>query len=132
MCCGEVPCHERAYQILGIALCALIAGLLLAYGFNRHYSLLTTVEAELLYGASDDARVFRFFAINWPNVGLILALVVICGLVAAIWPLLRNIRRSPIKDIKICVRSKYFLKHVSFERAYLHVGVILYPSTDKR
>jgi ABC-type antimicrobial peptide transport system permease subunit len=83
-----------------VALFALVAGLLFAYGFNKHYTLATTVEAKLLYGASNSARVFSFFSVNWRSVGMILGLVVACGLLSATWPLLRNVRRSPIKDMR--------------------------------
>jgi hypothetical protein len=85
---------------LCIALFALIAGLLIAYSFNRHYTLATTVEAKLLYGATDSTRVFRFFAIDWRSVSLVLGVVVACGLLSSTWPLARNVRRSPIKDMR--------------------------------
>ncbi len=82
------------------ALSALVVGLLLAYSFDQHYSLETTVEAKLLYGAANTTRAFRFFAVNWNNVSIVLAAVIACGLLSAIWPLARNVRRSPIRDMR--------------------------------
>lgn len=85
---------------LYVALFALIAGVALAYVFDHHFWLATTVQAQLLFGASDTSRSFHFFSIDARAVGLVLLIAIACGLVSMLLPLLRNVRRSPIKDMR--------------------------------
>ena len=84
---------------LYVALFALAAGLAAAFAFDHHFWKSTTVQAQLLFGASDSSRTFHFFALT-PYIWLVVALAVACGFFSMILPLLRNIRRSPIRDMR--------------------------------
>lgn len=84
---------------LYVALFALIAGVGLAYIFDRHFWQTTTVQAQLLFGASDASRQFHFFGFT-PLVWLVCVLAIVCGLVSMLPPLVRNLRRSPINDMR--------------------------------
>lgn len=82
-----------------VAVFSLIVGTGLAYFFDRHFWQSTTVQAQLLFGASDIHREFHFFSFA-PMVWLIAILAVVCGLISMLLPLIRNVRRSPISDMR--------------------------------
>ncbi len=82
-----------------VALFALVMGVIAAYVFDHYFWQTTTLEARLLYGAADSSRQFHFFA--WtPLITLVVVLVIVCGLLAMLLPVLRNVRRSPIRDMR--------------------------------
>jgi len=83
-----------------VALFALGLGFLTAHFFDIHYWQEATLQAQLIFGASDTAREFHFFALNIRLIGLIVLLMVVCGVVGMLIPLARNIRRNPIKDLR--------------------------------
>lgn len=82
-----------------VAMFALVVGVVLAFAFDRHFWQSTTVQARLLFGASDGSREFHFFCFT-PAIWLIALLAIMCGLVSMLLPLLRNVRRSPINDMR--------------------------------
>jgi ABC-type antimicrobial peptide transport system permease subunit len=83
-----------------IAIFSLAVGVLAAYGFDHHFWASTTVQAQLLFGASDTSREFHFHAFNTTSIVLVMAVAIGCGMVGMVLPLLRNVRRSPIKDMR--------------------------------
>lgn len=83
-----------------VACFALVVGLVAACVFDHHFWASTTVQAKLLFGATDASRQFHFFAINTLLIGLVLVAAIVCGLLSMVFPLLRNVRRSPIKDMR--------------------------------
>ncbi len=84
---------------LYVAIFALVAGVFVAKGFDYHFWKSTTVQAQLLFGASDTSREFHFIA--WTSlIWLVLLAALGCGLLGMTLPLLRNARRSPIKDMR--------------------------------
>lgn len=82
-----------------ITLFSLTVGILAAFIFDQHFSLVTTVQAQLAYGAAGTSTEFHFFKVT-SAVLLIVASILIAGLLSMILPLLRNIRRNPINDLR--------------------------------
>lgn len=85
---------------LAVALFALGVGTTIAFAIDNHFWHETTIQAQLLFGASDPTREFHFFALNWPAIGTILLVAIGAGIVSMIWPIIRNVRRNPIKDMR--------------------------------
>lgn len=85
---------------LCVAIFALGAGLLIAAGVDNHFWREATVQAQLLFGASNSQREFHFFALNLPVIGILLFIAVGSGILSMVWPLIRNVRRNPIKDMR--------------------------------
>ena len=85
---------------LFIALIAIIIGTLLAGWLDISWSDQATVSAQLAFSGAKDDMTFRLINF-WPTaivavVGLILA----AGLLSLLIPLVRNVRRSPLKDMR--------------------------------
>ncbi len=84
---------------LVIAVLALATGIGLAAGIDHVYRETLTAQAQLAFGGSHAKLVFRVF--GWDaRVWLVTAIAIVAGLFSMIVPLLRNIRRSPINDMR--------------------------------
>lgn len=83
-----------------VAAASLVLGLIAAVIFDHHYWQQTTLQAKLLFGASDNTRVFHYFGIDVRQMGLVLLIAIGAGLVSMIIPIMRNVRRNPIKDMR--------------------------------
>ena len=59
-----------------------------------------TVKAQLTFVGVDKDAQFRLFGTWWQAIAAIVALVLASGLISMILPLLRNLARSPIKDMR--------------------------------
>jgi hypothetical protein len=83
-----------------VAAAALALGLIAALMFDHHYWQSTTLQAKLLFGASQSSRTFRFFGIDTRQTALVLLAAIGAGLVSMLFPIIRNVRRNPIKDMR--------------------------------
>lgn len=83
-----------------VALFALGAGLIIAATVDHFFWAEATIQAQLLMGASDDTRQFHFFGIPLQAIGVVLLVALGSGLLSMLWPLVRNVRRNPIKDMR--------------------------------
>lgn len=83
-----------------VAVLALAVGLVAAAVLDSYYWSMLTVKAKLSFGASDPTREFHLFALDTPWPWLVGALIIVLGFVSMTLPLLRNIRRNPIKDMR--------------------------------
>jgi ABC-type lipoprotein release transport system permease subunit len=83
-----------------VALFALVIGLGLAFGIDQYLWKEATLQAQLLFGATNTAREFHFFDINLFGLAIIPLIIIISGFISTIFPLVRNVRRSPIKDMR--------------------------------
>jgi hypothetical protein len=100
---GDIGLVYTIYTLcltLIIATISLVVGVSVAYGFNTYYGQDATLQAKLLFDAVNTNLSFSFFDINITILGAIVAVVLITGLISMIFPLLRNIRRNPIKDMR--------------------------------
>jgi hypothetical protein len=100
---GDIGLIYSIYTLcltLIIAVVSLAVGVGVAYGFNTYYGQDATLQAKLLFDAVNTNLNFSFFGINITILSAIVAVVLITGLISMIIPLLRNIRRNPIKDMR--------------------------------
>ena len=83
-----------------IAACAALIGFLIAQFVQARFGERFTIDSLLIYNARDLTKEFHLY--GWP--GKYLLYIVICiliaGIVSSIIPLLRNLRRNPIKDMR--------------------------------
>lgn len=85
---------------LRIALFAFVLGSSLAVIVQVLYAEEATTATQLAFGAVDSTKQFSFIGLqNW-YLPAILSIILVVGLVAVILPLLRNIRRNPIRDMR--------------------------------
>lgn len=82
-----------------IAILSLGVGTAIGYGIDHYYWRTVTVQAQLAFGGSSQAMQFHLFSID-QRIWLIALVAILCGMISMIFPLLRNIRRSPIKDMR--------------------------------
>lgn len=79
---------------------SIAAGLLVALIANSAYAPDFTVQALVAFNAQNLDRTFSLYQIYWPDLGRLLALALVGGLLSASLPLLRNLRRNPIRDMR--------------------------------
>ena len=84
---------------LRVLIFATVLGLGVAYVVDILYQKEATVQAQLAFGV-DNNSVFHLFTPWSGEIVIVLGLIVITSLVAMLFPLLRNIRRNPINDMR--------------------------------
>lgn len=85
---------------LQIALVSLILGIAVAYAVDLVYGSQLTDTATAAFGIVDNAPRFSLFNLSSPLVWVVVTSIFIISLVASIQPLVRNVLRSPIRDIR--------------------------------
>lgn len=89
---------------LMIATLIIIFSTILGFGsafiLNQLYAPAITEYARVAYGVFDTALQFTFFSIPWYTLLLIVASIVLVSLIALLQPLIRNVRRSPLSDMR--------------------------------
>lgn len=91
------------YTILVSLLVVLISFVLGSIGaaiLDKHFSADLSVNAVLTYNAADVTKQFSLFGINPLHLLGIAALIVTTSLLAAMLPIILNMRRNPIKDMR--------------------------------
>lgn len=83
-----------------IALFAIVVGSALASFVHGRYSQDMTIEALTTYNAQDLSRQFVLFKLYPRDMLYLTGLLVGGGLLSTIFPLLRNLRRNPIRDMR--------------------------------
>jgi len=83
-----------------IAVLSTIIGVGLAYYINIFYNQNATLQAKILFDAVNTNLTFNLFDINISLIGIAIATIFITGLISMTIPILRNIRRSPIQDMR--------------------------------
>lgn len=88
--------------MLSVLICAfaLLLGGLLAGIVHTRFADEVTVEALVAYNAQDLNRTFSLYGLYWPDMLQLIGLALAGGLVSAVLPLLRNLRRNPIRDMR--------------------------------
>lgn len=96
----------QIYLTYAVLLALIIFGFALLVSFigswyvNNRYTSDFSTAAVLVYNAQDTSKEFKFFGISAPQIGAIALLSVTTGLVSALLPLLANMRRNPINDMR--------------------------------
>ncbi len=83
-----------------VALFAIVVGLAFALYADHRWSTEATVHALTAYNAHDLNKTFSLYGWHTPNVLVIVGLALAAGLLSAAFPLLRNLRRNPIRDMR--------------------------------
>ena len=78
---------------------ALLVGLSIALAVNHSLWLDTTVQAQLALGIFDPSQKFTYISIGW-RLLLVIAASLLAGVLGMLVPLLRNVRRNPIRDMR--------------------------------
>lgn len=73
-----------------------ISSLLISQRFDRSL----TARAITILSSNDFTKKFTLFGVNYSHIGLIVLAIVIVGLISIAVPLMRNVRRNPIKDMR--------------------------------
>lgn len=83
-----------------IALFACVIGLVFATFANHRLSAELTVEAINAFNANDLTKTIKLYGFYAPDLLLLIGLSVAAGLLSAVLPLFRNLRRNPIRDMR--------------------------------
>ncbi|MNI51476.1 FtsX-like permease family protein [compost metagenome] len=83
-----------------IIIFSTILGFGSAFALSQLYAPAITEYARVAYGVFDTALQFTFFSIPWYTLLLIVASIVLVSLIALLQPLIRNVRRSPLSDMR--------------------------------
>lgn len=84
---------------LRIVLFALLLGGLLVLILELLYAKRATQYAEVMYGVFNGGASFHF--IGWsPYIAVVVGVIIAIGLIGVIPPLIRNVRRNPITDMR--------------------------------
>jgi hypothetical protein len=83
-----------------VALFALILGGVGAVVVEALYGAQTTNYAKVAYGTFDQLQPFSFIGINIYLIVLVIAAIIVISLIATLPPLIRNVRRNPIRDMR--------------------------------
>jgi hypothetical protein len=67
---------------------------------NHRYSLQVSIDTILAFNAHDLSRRVVFYSFYWKDMGYLLLLVMAAAFVSACLPLLTNLRRNPIRDMR--------------------------------
>ncbi len=88
--------------MLSLLICAfaVIAGMVLAGFVHGRYASDITVEALVAYNAQDLSREFKLYTFYWPDMLQLIGLALMGGVISAVFPLIRNLRRNPIRDMR--------------------------------
>lgn len=85
---------------LMISAFAVVAGLLLASIAHNRWSEEVTLQAIIAYNARDLDKVFSLYAFYLPDMLMLGGLALAAGVLSALLPLFRNLRRNPIRDMR--------------------------------
>jgi hypothetical protein len=83
-----------------IAVVSLVLGVSAAYVLDVVYGKTINDAAATTLGVVDGAPTFTLFRLDTPLLGLVVASIFAVAIIASIQPLIRNARRSPIRDMR--------------------------------
>jgi ABC-type antimicrobial peptide transport system permease subunit len=87
-----------------MATLVVVVALLIGWGaallFNAHFSPQVTPQAILVFNVTDITKTFSFYALDTERLVKIIAVVYLATFIGLILPLLSNLRRSPLKDMR--------------------------------
>lgn len=79
---------------------ALVLGAIGAGVIEALYGAQATNYAKVAYGVFDQLQPFSFIGININLIGAIILAILVISLIAVLPPLIRNVRRNPIRDMR--------------------------------
>ncbi len=88
------------YIAAAIGALAVAIGSLGAYLVSNYVSPMLSVTAVLAYNAADVHKQFTVFGMDLAQIGFVFVLIVLAALLSTVLPLLTNVRRNPIRDMR--------------------------------
>ncbi len=85
---------------LRIVAFSLVLGAVIAFSIQALYSSQMTDHAKVTYGVFGQGQIFSFIGVNLALEGWLAISIVGISLLAVLPPLIRNVRRSPISDMR--------------------------------
>lgn len=85
---------------LFITLCAFGLGIIGAHLLDGQLSPGLTAQAQYGFNELSSAKRISLVGYDWHQLGLIAIICLATGLLSAVFPLIRNVRRSPIRDMR--------------------------------
>jgi len=83
-----------------IAICAAVIGFACAHILDNQFSLDLTAQAQYSFGGLDLAKRINLVGYDWNQLLAIITACLVTGLLSVVLPLIRNVRRSPIQDMR--------------------------------
>lgn len=83
-----------------VFLFAMAAGLAAAVYADHRWASDATQQALVAYNAQDLSKAFKLYALYPPDMLYLLGITVAAGLLSAVFPLVRSLRRNPIRDMR--------------------------------
>lgn len=100
---GDIAKVYLSYSLIiaiRIIIVSMVIGLIISLVINAKTTSDLTVQAKLGYGLFNQDLDFKLFGINLVWLGVLSLAIIVMSLVAVLPPMLRNVVRNPIKDIK--------------------------------
>lgn len=85
---------------LQVAVASAVLGIATAFAVDYFYGKALTDTAVAVFGIVDNAPTFSLFNLESPLLLVIVGLIFAICMIASIQPLIRNVRRSPIRDMR--------------------------------
>lgn len=85
---------------LRIAIVSSVLGVATALVVDHFYGNALTETAVAAFGIIDGAPTFSLFSLGSPLLAVVVLSIFVVSLIASIQPLIRNVRRSPIRDMR--------------------------------
>lgn len=79
---------------------SITLGLIGAWLLHHYFANDLTLEARFIMTPRDLTTEFQLFTIHWPIIGMVIAGVVAAAIVASVLPILRGMRRNPMRDMR--------------------------------
>ena len=83
-----------------ISVVSIAIGIAAAFAIDYFYGKTLTDTAVIAFGIADDAPVFNLFNLQSPLLLYVVVSIFVISIIASIQPLIRNVIRSPIHDIR--------------------------------
>ncbi len=83
-----------------ISVLSVTAGAVIAYLISQRLSPDLTVTAMLVYNSTDLSKQFSLFGLDPIYIGFVCLLILVSVAIATLIPLITNIRRNPIGDMR--------------------------------
>ena len=99
----DIACIYIIYVVivaLRIAIASLILGIATAFAIANTYGKNLTDTAATAFGTVGSAPQFSVFSLESPIIIAVVSSIFIVSLISSIQPLLRNMRRNPVQDIR--------------------------------
>ncbi len=100
---GDIAAVYTLYTVILsvlIAICASVIGFVGAYVANQQFAPALTAQAQYGFGGLDMTKTIDLIGFDYQQLLLLIAACLATGLLSMIIPLVGNVRRSPIRDMR--------------------------------